>query len=109
MRFYEIIRLDNQGFDREDFEQVKKLVNRGYNRKAVEYLQQWDNGEENVDTARYLGRIWDNPTDDLEKTDTVIYQMNGFNLCMARPALNGGYEAYYLTKELEDDLVFVEA
>lgn len=100
-RFYEIIRLDNQGFDQDCFEEVRRLVKRGWLRKAVEYLAQWDNGGENIDTAEYLERVWDSPSDPREKSDSVIYEMNGYHLCHSDPSRNGGYEAFYLMAELE--------
>lgn len=102
MRYYEIIRLDNQGFDQECFDTVKKMVDRGWNRKAVGYLQQWDYDGENVASAEYAGRIWDKPSDTAEKTDKVVYEMDGYFLCAAQPHLNGGYEAYYLTTKLPE-------
>lgn len=98
-KFYEIIRLDNQGFDQEDFETVRKMVKRGWVRKALEYLKQWDNGGENIDTAEYLERVWSTPTDEREKRDSVLRSEGGYNLCASDPAYNGGYEAYYLTAE----------
>lgn len=97
--FYEIVRHDNQGVDQECFREVKRLVGRGWFRKAIEYLLQWDNGSENFATAKYWNRVWDTPTDSLERSDREIYtSSDGFyHLCMADPSINGGYEAYYLS------------
>lgn len=103
MKYYEIVRLDNQGFDQECFEHVKKLVRRGWKRKAVEYLKQWDYGGENIGPAQYNDRVWDTPSDNRERTDKVIYQIDGYYLCAANPNVNGGYEAYYLTAKLPEE------
>ena len=102
-KFYEIVRLDNQGSDQTDFEEVKRLVRRGWLHKAVKYLEDWDYGGENIDTAEYLGRIWDTPSDPQESSDSVLLSKNGLHLCMSDPSRNGGYEAYYLVGETEKE------
>lgn len=101
--FYEIVRIENSGPDRETFETVMKLVRRGWFRKALQYLSNWDYGEENYRTARYLGHVWNTPTDSAEGTDKVLYEHDGYNICYSDPSINGGYEALYLKARVPND------
>ncbi len=101
-KFYEIVRLEEEGPDREDYAHVHRLVNRGWVKKAIEYLSQWDYGSENVGTALYLQRVWDTPTDSRERTDYVVRSLKGYHLCAANACRNGGYAAYYLTREIPE-------
>lgn len=110
MRYYEIIRVSNQDFERSAFETVKRFVRRGWIRKAMEYLQEWDYGGENLDTARCYGRIWDAPTDPDAPRDTVIRTETA--RCCSGDATqylvesssgDGLYLAYYLTGTVTDE------
>lgn len=100
MRYYEIVRVENYGFDMTDYDIVKHYVRRGWLRKATAYLAQWDYGGETAGSARVYGKIYPTPTDPQEPSDTILYQKDGYNLCRAE---RGGYEAYYLTAELPED------
>ncbi len=102
-KFYEIVRLEEQGPDNDLFTKVKKLIDRGWVRKALEFLLNWDYGEENIGTAEYLGRIWNGPTDDRETSDRVIRRDGDTYLCECVGWKNGGYSAFYLTREFETE------
>ena len=100
MRYFEIVRLENQGFDQEDFQTVKKLVDRGWVNKAHEFLQQWNYGGENIAAAMANGTVRDTVLD--EDADTVVksfpFSDGTYYLCKAKDRV---YEAYYLVGETE--------
>lgn len=113
MRYYEIIRLSNQDTDPAAFNYVRNLVRRGWLSKAMTYLQEYDYGGENVDTARVYGRIWDSPTDPAERGDTVIRyddikgrEETSRQYLVESSSADGLYLAYYLTGELPDEELF---
>lgn len=94
-KYYIIVRIDNNGFNQEDFLLLKKWYNRGWYRKMLQYLQNWDYGEENIGTAMYNDDIWDTPCDPQAPSDKIIYQ----NLCGDQFLCHSEdlvYEAFYL-------------
>ena len=100
-RYYDIVRLENQGPDQEDFETVKRMVDRGWVNKVRDFLAQWDYGDENLATETSYGRVRDTVTE--EKSDTVIRTFpfrdgSAYHLCRAKDLV---YEAYYLVGETE--------
>ena len=100
-RYYNVVRLENQGPDQVDFEIVKKMVNRGWVNKAREFLAQWDYGDENIATETAYGRIRDTVTE--EKGDTVVrtFSFSDGSACHLCHAEDCVYEAFYLVGETE--------
>jgi len=96
-RWYEIVRIDNQGGDTEDFEKLSTWHRRGWNRKILRHLTDWDYGPENYGAAKTYGNIWDTPTDPREN-DRVLAAEKKYVLCHANSG-QGVYEAFYLVRE----------
>lgn len=99
--YYEVVRFDNQGNDSEEFEKVKKWYERGWKKKIIAYMSEWDYGGETIDAARYNENIYLTPTDYREKDTLVQTNRNGYNLCHAE---SGIYEAFYITKEITEEI-----
>lgn len=95
-RWYEIVRIDNQGGDPEEFEKLSAWHRRGWNRKILRHLTDWDYGPENYGAAKTYGNVWDTPTDPKEK-DSLLAAEKDYALCHAKSA--GVYEAFYLVRE----------
>ena len=95
-RWYEIVRINNQGGDHEEFEKLSAWHRRGWNRKILRHLTDWDYGPENYGAAKTYGNIWDTPTDPKEK-DSLLAAEKDYVLCHAESA--GVYEAFYLVRE----------
>lgn len=96
-RWYQIVRIDNQGGDSEQFEKVSAWHRRGWNRKILRHLTDWDYGPETYGAAKTYGNIWDTPTDPKEN-DSLLAAEKDYALCHAESA-GGVYEAFYLVRE----------
>lgn len=95
-RWYEIVRIDNQGGDPEEFEKLSAWHRRGWNRKILRHLTDWDYGPENYGAAKTYGNIWDTPTDP-KQNDSLLTAEKDYALCHAESA--DVYEAFYLVRE----------
>lgn len=96
-RWYEIVRIENQGGDTEEFEKLSAWHRRGWNRKILRHLTDWDYGPENYGAAKTYGNVWDTPTDPKEK-DSLLTAEKDYALSHAESA-GGIYEAFYLVRE----------
>ena len=99
MKYYEIVRIANEGPDQETFQDIHKQARRGWYRKVVEYLSNWDYGDENLSAAISLNELRDNVLD--STGDSVLYEKGDYTLCKAND-ITGIYEAYYLVKAVNE-------
>jgi hypothetical protein len=99
MKYYEIVRIANEGPDQETFQDIHKQARRGWYRKVVEYLSNWDYGDENLTAAISLNELRDNVLD--SPGDNVLYEKGDYTLCKAND-ITGIYEAYYLVKAVNE-------
>ena len=101
--YYEIVRLENQGPDREEFETVSKMIDRGWVNKAHNYLQQWNYGGENVSAAISLGTMRSTVTDfHSDRVVKTVSFSDGSRCHLCATGGLDGYEAVYLVGEYDN-------
>ena len=99
MKYYEIVRIANEGPDQEIFQDIHKQARRGWYRKIIDYLSSWDYGNENLAVAISLDGLRDKVLD--FHRDSVLYEKGDYTLCKAND-ITGIYDAYYLVKAVNE-------